>query len=79
VFEPFAAYVSQRLADDRHVWASTLFDEVVELGYPGSYPSFTRALRPASCARGVWRARPGRTGVGDHRPSARGENPVRLA
>jgi transposase len=45
VFEPFAAYVSQRLADDRHVWASTLFDEVVELGYSGSYPSFTRALR----------------------------------
>jgi hypothetical protein len=45
VFEPFAAYVTQRLADDRHVWASTLFDEVVELGYPGSYPSFTRALR----------------------------------
>ena len=23
VFEPFAGYVSQRLADDRHVWAST--------------------------------------------------------
>lgn len=45
VFEPFAGYVSQRLADDRHVWASTLFDEVVELGYSGSYPSFTRALR----------------------------------
>src|SRR5690242_15260473 len=45
VFEPFAGYVSQRLADDRHVWASTLFDEVVELGYRGSYPSFTRALR----------------------------------
>ncbi|HEX2073689.1 MAG TPA: hypothetical protein VHF92_07880 [Geodermatophilus sp.] len=45
VFEPFVGYVTQRLADDRHVWASTLFDEVVELGYPGSYPSFTRALR----------------------------------
>ena len=45
VFEPFAVYVRQRLADDRHVWASTLFDEVVELGYRGSYPSFTRALR----------------------------------
>ena len=24
-FEPFAAYVGQRLTDDRHVWASTLF------------------------------------------------------
>jgi hypothetical protein len=37
--------VTQRLVDDRHVWATTLFDEVVELGYSGSYPSFTRALR----------------------------------
>lgn len=45
VFGPYVGYVRQRLADDRHVWASTLFDEVVELGYPGSYPSFTRALR----------------------------------
>jgi Putative ATPase subunit of terminase (gpP-like) len=45
VFESFVAYVAQRLADDRHVWASTLFDEVVELGYSGSYSSFTRALR----------------------------------
>src|SRR6187401_714604 len=44
-FERYVGYVAQRLADDRHVWASTLFDEVVELGYPGSYPSFTRALR----------------------------------
>lgn len=62
VFEPFVAYVSQRLADDRHVWASTLFDEVVGLGYSGSYPSFTRALRarelrPAcpACAAGSHR------------------------
>jgi transposase len=45
VFEPYLGYVTQRLADDRHVWATTLFDEVVDLGYPGSYPSFTRALR----------------------------------
>ena len=45
VFEPYVGYVRQRLADDRHVWATTLFDEVVELGYPRSYPSFTRALR----------------------------------
>src|SRR5690348_4942737 len=45
VFESYVGYVRQRLADDRHLWATTLFDEVVELGYPGSYPSFTRALR----------------------------------
>jgi transposase len=45
VFAPFVDYVAARLAEDRHVWASVLYDEVVALGYPGSYPSFTRALR----------------------------------
>ncbi len=45
VFAPFADYVAARLREDRHVWATALFDEVVALGYAGSYPSFTRALR----------------------------------
>ncbi len=27
------------------MWATALYDEVVVLGYQGSYPSFTRALR----------------------------------
>ncbi len=45
LFAPFAEYCRIRLADDPHLWASTLFDEVVELGYPGAYPSFTRAVR----------------------------------
>ena len=44
-FTPFADYVAARLAEDRHVWASALYDEVRSLGYAGSYPSFTRALR----------------------------------
>ena len=44
-FDQVAAYVAQRLADDAHVWASALFDEVVALGYPLSYQSFTRSLR----------------------------------
>jgi hypothetical protein len=43
--EPFAGYVRQRLVDDPHLWASALHDELVELGYRGSYPSLTRALR----------------------------------
>lgn len=46
--DPFAEYVEYariRLADDPHLWATTLFDEVVTLGYEGSYPSFTRGLR----------------------------------
>ena len=45
VFAPFADYVAARLAEDRHVWATALYDEVLALGYAGSYPSFTRALR----------------------------------
>ncbi|MFI6443890.1 Mu transposase domain-containing protein [Kitasatospora sp. NPDC050543] len=44
-FLPFAPYCRQRLADDRHLPATTLFDELVELGYPGGYSTFTRALR----------------------------------
>ena len=44
-FEVFAPYCAQRLADDPHLWASTLFDELVDLGYAGSYPTMTRQLR----------------------------------
>ena len=44
-FDVIAGYVAQRLADDAHVWASALYDEVVALGYPLSYQSFTRSLR----------------------------------
>lgn len=44
-FAPYADYCQTRLADDPHLWASALFDEVLALGYPGAYPSFTRALR----------------------------------
>ena len=44
-FGPFADYCRLRLEGDPHLWATTLFDEVRELGYPASYPSFTRALR----------------------------------
>lgn len=44
-FEPFAVYCAARLAEDPHVWASTLYDELLELGYDGSYPTLTRQLR----------------------------------
>src|SRR5260370_19929495 len=50
--ERFESYCKVRFGDDPHLWATTLFDEVADLGYDGSYPSFTRALR----ARGL---RPG--------------------
>ncbi|HZA86967.1 MAG TPA: IS21 family transposase [Acidimicrobiales bacterium] len=45
VFDRFESYVRQRLADDQHVWATTLFDEVTALGYERSYQTFTRQLR----------------------------------
>jgi len=51
-FERFGSYCKVRFGDDPHLWATTLFGEVADLGYDGSYPSFTRALR----ARGL---RPG--------------------
>ena len=45
VFDRFEPYVRQRLADDPHVWATTLFDELVGLGFDRSYQTFTRQLR----------------------------------
>ena len=44
-FEAFVEYCRARLNEDPHLWATTLFDEVVELGFDRSYPTFTRALR----------------------------------
>src|SRR5260370_32456864 len=48
-FEPFPEYCRIRFADDPHLWAPMLFEEVRELEYDGAYSSFTRALR----ARGL--------------------------
>jgi hypothetical protein len=45
--EPFAPYLAARFADDPHLWLTALFDEVGQLGYPRSYPSFVRAVRAA--------------------------------
>jgi transposase len=44
---PFAAYLTARFADDPHLWATALYDEVVPLGYGWSYVSFARQLRLA--------------------------------
>jgi transposase len=41
--ERFVPYLKARLAEDPHVWASALYDEVAELGYP----SFARQVRQA--------------------------------
>jgi transposase len=45
--ERFVPYLKARFDDDPHVWASALYDEVVEIGYPCSYPSFARQVRQA--------------------------------
>jgi transposase len=44
---PFFDYLTARFADDPHVWASALHDEVRRLGYRQSYPSFVRQVRLA--------------------------------
>ena len=44
-FARYLTYCTARLAEDPHLWATALFDEVTDLGYDRSYPSFTRAIR----------------------------------
>ena len=71
-FDTVEAYVRQRLADDRHLWATALFDEVTGLGYGQSYPTFVRkirdrGLRPSCGACAGTRGRP--TVVIDHPPA----------
>lgn len=43
--EPFVGYCRERLAEDPHLCASTLVDELLELGFDRSYPTLTPALR----------------------------------
>ena len=45
VFDAFADYVTARLTEDPHLWAATLLDELVPLGYNGSYQTLTRQIR----------------------------------
>ncbi|MGH9018312.1 MAG: Mu transposase domain-containing protein [Acidimicrobiales bacterium] len=44
-FDEYVTYLRARFADDAHLWASALYDEVTALGFPLSYQSFTRGLR----------------------------------
>lgn len=44
-FVEYIPYLRARFAEDAHVWASALFDEVSALGFALSYQSFTRGLR----------------------------------
>src|SRR5438309_4326880 len=45
--ETYKEYLAARFTDNAHIWASSLYDEVVPLGYGGSYVSFARQLRLA--------------------------------
>jgi len=44
-FGPFVDYAAARLGEDPHLWASALFDELLGLGFTGSYPTLTRQIR----------------------------------
>ena len=44
-FTPFIEYITIRMRDDPHVWASALYDEMQALGFPKSYVTFARQVR----------------------------------
>lgn len=44
-FAPFLDYVTARLVQDPHLWAITLFDELIALGFVLSYQTLTREIR----------------------------------
>lgn len=71
-FGRFAEYCRIRFAGDPHLFAAALFEEVTALGYGGSYPSFTRALRTRGlrprCGRCAAAATPGGFAMIGHLP-----------
>ena len=44
-FVAFAEYVRARLAEDPHLWVTTLADELEPLGWSGGYSTLTRQIR----------------------------------
>ncbi|EYR62882.1 transcriptional regulator, partial [Actinotalea ferrariae CF5-4] len=44
-FAPFVEYVRARLAEDPHLWVTTLADELEPLGWSGGYSTLTRQIR----------------------------------
>lgn len=44
-FAGFAEYVRARLAEDPHLWVTTLADELEPLGWSGGYSTLTRQIR----------------------------------
>ena len=61
----YLGYCRRRLADDPHLWLTTLFDELTELGFGGSYQALSAGvrrheLRPRCAACAAPGARTGR-------------------
>ena len=69
-FGKFGEYVSARLQEDPHLWATALYEEVQGLGYLQSYVTFNRQVR----LRGL-RPRCGACGNVRHRPTIEIEHP----
>lgn len=72
-FDRFDSYVGERLREDPHLWATTLFDELIEIGFEQSYQSLTRqirerGLRPRCEACSTAKGRP--VAVIEHPPGA---------
>src|SRR3954462_11255899 len=52
----FEVYVRARFVDDPHLWATSLFVEVVALGYGRSYPTPCARSASGDCGRTARRA-----------------------
>lgn len=44
-FARFVPYIVARLTDDKHLWTTVLYRELVELGFSASYQTLTREIR----------------------------------
>ena len=58
--ERFRPYLVARFEDDAHVFASTLFEELVPLGFDRSYPTLVREIRELGLRPVLSAARRGR-------------------
>jgi hypothetical protein len=83
-FESLVDYVRERLAEDPHLWAVTLLDEITGLGYDRSYPTFTARSARGESPRVPVRGRAGTRSIGArparalcHHPDHRGHPDTR--
>jgi transposase len=68
-FAPFVEYVTARLVEDPHLWAITLFDELLPLGFGLSYQTLTREIRTRNLRPSCQACRGHRSGHRGDRPS----------